>query len=182
MKYSYINLSFVLGILLIIMSCADISKKKTTMEVLDNDRHYYPILAGQLKDISFTLTNTGNNPLIITDIITSCGCLNVEGGAGMFTIPPGKERILTLSYNSAKNVGYVKHYITLYGNFEKELYNELIFDINVVPDAMYTKDYEELYSEEVKRAGGIKEMVDGNESNKGYYMDEDFSKSIHNNK
>lgn len=178
MKYSYINFLFVLSVMVLMISCKDISKEKTSMEVQDNNRHYYPVLAGQLKDISFTLKNTGKNPLVITDIITSCGCLNVEEGFGMFTIPPGKERILTLTYNSAKNIGYVKHFITLYGNFENELFKELVFDINVVPNALYTKDYEEMYSEEVKASGGIKEFVDGNESSKGYYLDEDLNKGI----
>lgn len=178
MKYSYINLWFVVVVLQLLFSCRDISKEKTTMEVEDNDRHYYPVLAGQLKDISYTLKNTGKNPLMITDIITSCGCLNVEGGIGMFTIPPGKQRNLTLSYNSAKNIGYVKHYITLYGNFEKELFKELVFDINVVPNALYTKDYEELYNDEVKSSGGIKEFVDGGENTKGYYLDEDLNKGL----
>ncbi len=152
------------------------------MEVEDNDRHYYPILAGQQKDLSFKLKNVGKNPLMITDIITSCGCLKVDEGTGAFTVPPGKERILTLSYNSAKNIGYVKHYITLYGNFEEALYKELVFDINVVPNALYTKDYEELYSDEISAEGGFKELVDGDANNKGYYMDEDFAKSIHDSK
>lgn len=171
----------VVGIVLF-ASCLNIADKKTTIEVEDNERHYYPILAGQRKDIAFRITNTGQNPLLITDIITSCGCLNVDKGTSVFTIPPGKERILTLSYNSAKNVGYVKHYITLYGNFEKATFKELIFDINVVPNALYTLDYEELYADEVKKDGGVKEFVDGSENNKGYYMDLDFTKSVHQTK
>ena len=113
MKYSYINYLFIVGMLLLFTSCGDISERKTSMEVEDNARHYFPILAGQQKDVSFKLKNTGKNPLMITDIITSCGCLKVDEGIGTFTVPPGKERILTLSYNSAKNIGYVKHYITL---------------------------------------------------------------------
>lgn len=183
MRYTYSKLLIFYSVLsLLFLSCADISKKKTTMEVEDNDRHYYPILAGQTKDIAFKLINSGSNPLIITDIITSCGCLKEESGiSGNFTIPPGKERILTLSYNSAKNVGYVKHFITLYGNFEDALFKELVFDINVVPNALYTKDYEELYAEEMESEGGLKGFVDGDENNKGYYMKEDFGKNVHDN-
>lgn len=172
MKYFCINLLVLCFVMF--SSCGDITKKKSTMEVEDNDRHYYPILAGQIKDISFNLKNTGENPLMITDIITSCGCLEVNDDDARFSIPAGKERLLTLRYNSAKNIGYVKHFITLYGNFDKGLFKELVFDINVVPDAMYTKDYEELYAEEVKANGGLKEFVDGDASNKGYYLDKDL--------
>lgn len=165
--------------MLLLVGCVDFAEKKTSIEIEDNNRHYYPILAGQYKDISFKLKNTGKNPLMVTDIITSCGCLKVNDDKRTFSIPPGKERLLTLSYNSSKNVGYVQHYITLYGNFETTEIQEIKFDINVVPNAMYTKDYEELYREEVDAEGGFKRLVDGDENNKGYYMDEDFSKSIH---
>ncbi|MFD2540052.1 DUF1573 domain-containing protein [Sphingobacterium chuzhouense] len=164
------------------VGCMNLADKKTTVEIKDNKRHYYPILAGQQKDISFNLKNTGEHPLMITDIITSCGCLKVNDDKNTFSVPPGKERLLTLSYNSSKNVGYVKHYVTLYGNFVSGEIQEIEFDINVVPNAMYTKDYEELYKEEVDAEGGFKRFVDGDENNKGYYMDEDFDKSIHENR
>ncbi|MEZ0451707.1 DUF1573 domain-containing protein [Sphingobacterium thalpophilum] len=182
MKYSYSKPILLVALTLLISGCLDIKNKKTSMEIEDNQRHYYPILAGQQKDLSFNLKNTGKNPLIITDIITSCGCLKVNGESNTFSIPPGKERLLTLSYNSAKNVGYVKHFVTLYGNFEKAHFQEIVFDINVVPNAMYTKDYEELYTEEMDTEGGVRRWVDGGENNKGYYMEEDFRKSIHDNK
>lgn len=181
MKYNYIKLFLLFICLQFGLSCVDVADRKTTVEIEDNERHYYPILAGQQKDISFNIRNTGGNPLMVTDVITSCGCLKLNAD-GMFTIPPGKERILTLSYNSAKNIGYVKHYISLYGNFESGPIEELVFDINVVPDAMYTKDYEELHRIEIDKEGGLKNLVDGNENNRGYYMDEDFKKSIHDNK
>ncbi|MNT08344.1 hypothetical protein D3C72_1430840 [compost metagenome] len=178
MKYNYINYIWVAGIIFLLSSCLDIYNRKTTMKVEDNERHYYAVLAGQQKDLSFKLINTGKNPLMITDIITSCGCLKVGDGNGKFSVPPGKERILTLSYNSAKNVGYVKHYIALYGNFEKLPYQEIVFDIHVVPNALYTQDYEELYADEIKREGGLKNLVEGEENNKGYYLDEDMHKNI----
>lgn len=172
---------FILPLLFLMTSCMNIDEKKTTIEIEDNKRHYYPVLAGQMLDVVFKIKNTGENPLIVTDIITSCGCLKLDG-KNVFSVPPGKERLLTLSYNSSKNVGYVEHYVTLYGNFKNKEKEELIFDVNVVPNALYTKDYEELYQEEKDKDGALKDFVDGDESNKGYYMDEDFSKSIHDNR
>lgn len=179
MRYHYMRMLVWLLCALAFSSCLNLEARKTTLEVEDNKRHYYPILAGQQKDISFMLKNTGEHPLMITDIITSCGCLKVNDDSKTFTVPPGKERPLTLRYNSAKNVGYVKHYITLYGNFEQKNIQEIEFDIHVVPNAMYTKDYEELYKEEMDARGGLEALVDGDENNKGYYMDEDFTKSVH---
>ncbi len=181
MKYSYYKFILLFTTVLLVTGCIDIANRKTTMTIEDNDRHYYPLLAGEHKDLSFKLKNTGKNPLMITDIITSCGCLKVDEGLGAFSVPSGKERILKLSYNSAKNIGYVKHYITLYGNFDNAEFKEISFDINVVPNAMYTKDYEELYNDEVNAAGGLKRFVEGDENSKGYYMIEDFKKNINGN-
>lgn len=121
--------------------------------------------------MSFKLTNTGKIPILITVLITSCGCLEINDGDHVFSVLPGKERILTFRYNSAKNIGYVKHYITLYGNFTDKTFKEIVLDINVVPNAEYTRDYEELYQEQIKQEGGIKNFVDGEASNKGYYLD-----------
>ncbi|HEU0226671.1 MAG TPA: hypothetical protein VFQ86_02955 [Arachidicoccus soli] len=39
-----------------------------------------------------------------------------------------------------------------------------------MPNGLYTKDFEEMYEEEKQKDGGIKNMVDGNENNKGYYV------------
>lgn len=167
MKYNIFTY-FLLALLSV--SCADIKNRKTTIEVVDNNRHYYPVLAGQKLDIVFPIKNTGNNPLVISDVITSCGCL-VSKKSSIEAIPEGDERLLILEYNSAKNVGFVEHYITLFGNFEGTDMYEIKFDVNVVPSAHYTKDYEELYQEEKDKDGNIKSFVDGDENNKGYYMD-----------
>ena len=49
---------------------------------------------------------------------------------------------------------------------------ELKFDVNVVPDADYTRDYEELYQDFNTKNGIVREMVDGKESELGYYVGE----------
>lgn len=66
----------------------------------------------------------------------------------------------------------MKHYVTLYGNFKDAEYKEIVFDINVVPGAMYTKDYEELYTEELEENKSVELMMDGRQNGKGYYMPE----------
>lgn len=155
-----------------IMGCKDVENIKTTLEVVDNGRHYYPILTGQELDIVFPIKNTGTEPFILADIITSCGCITANISS-IKTIPAGQERRLHLKYNSSKNIGYVEHFVTLYGNLATTDQMEIKFDSNVVPNALYTKDYEELYQEEKNRRGNIKDWVDGDENNKGYYIDGD---------
>ena len=142
----------------------------TTVHVPDSVRHYYPVLAGEILNLSFLLENTGDQPLIIRDIQTSCGCIVPELDTHMLL--PGKQVRLLFKYESAKNVGYVDHTIRIYGNIKPTGICKLKFDINVVTHADYTRDYEELYKEAVERSNIIRGLVDGDESEKGYWTDD----------
>lgn len=62
------------------------------------------------------------------------------------------------------------HRIRIFGNMLPNGKAELTFDVNVVPDADYTRDYEELFQEFNAKNGIVKEMVDGKESELGYYV------------
>lgn len=143
--------------------------KPTSIEIKDPDRHYYPIKQGQQLDIMFTITNTGDNPLIITDIQPSCGCIIVDRNSHIM-IPEQGIKQFHLNYNSTKNIGLVSHRIRIYGNILPIGKAEIKFDVNVVPDADYTRDYEELFQESNAKNGIVKEMVDGKESELGYYV------------
>lgn len=155
--------------------CLSLEDKTTTIEIVDNYRHYYPILSGQELHIMFEIKNTGEHPLMLTDILISCGCITLKKSS-VKTIPAGKTGRLMLKYDSSKNIGYVEHYVILYGNFTTWESREIVFDVNVVPDALYTKDYEELYQERKDRQGRLKNLVEGDEHQKGYYMS--FEKDI----
>lgn len=167
--------SFLLGfsLLFVFNACKNIEEEKTTLEIQENNRHYYPILMGQELQIQYVIKNTGEYPFILSDLITSCGCIMLDKST-IKTIPPGKEGNLLLTYNSAKNIGYVQHFITLYGNFATVRKMEAVFDVHVVPQADYTRDYEEMFEEEKGKKGFIEDLVDGNENNKGYYLEGDF--------
>jgi hypothetical protein len=140
----------------------------TTMEIEDPVRHYYPILQGLEQNIVIKVTNTGEHPLKLFKVLPSCGCTIAE-----FTthaIAPGNEGFIELKYNSNKNIGKVGVYTTIIANTEKHSHTTY-FDIHVVPDALYTKDYEELYHIEQEKKGGLQEMVEGQTNERGYIVD-----------
>lgn len=141
----------------------------TTASVADSIRHYYPVIAGDVLNLSYEIENTGDEPLIIREIQPSCGCIVPELSSRM--ILPGKSKRLLFKYESAKNIGYVEHIIRIHCNVKPTGIIKLIFDTNVVPQADYTRDYEELYKEAVERNAMVRGLVDGDETEKGYYVD-----------
>lgn len=150
-----------------LIGCSKGKPKLTNIEVIDNNRHYYPIQQGRELELVYTIRNHGETAFRLKDIIVSCGCI-VPSRSNINTIPAGKDGKLTLTYDSTKNVGYVEHIVTLYGNLEDQEYVDVVFDLNVVPDAHYTKDYEEYYQD--KNESTMKELVDG-PAHRGYYLD-----------
>lgn len=159
--YSLLSLSSCIG---------ELPNQKTSIHIEENERHYYPILYEQTIDLTYKIKNIGNAPLVITDIFTSCACLQVKDGTTKI-IPQGKQGFVRLSYTANMNVGYAKHHISLYGNFKNKVSMELIFDIHIVPSQTYIKDYEDIVRVENLKNAAIKKLGDGDETNKGYYLD-----------
>ena len=168
MKKIFILLSFTL----LIISCfpkPDINtSRKTKMEIIDPERHYYPILRGSELNSVYHIYNRGNEPLIIHDVQASCGCIELD----FPTRPIGKDDFgfITLDYDSAKNIGYVEFYITILANTEKDVFTTIKFDLNVVTSPHYTQDYEEIYLD--RRKAKLAGQVDGDLTQQGYYMDD----------
>lgn len=157
----------VLTSLLFFAGCKKTDNQKTTLEIVDNDRHYYPVLQGDQKKIIFPILNKGENAFVLSDLIVSCGCIAVKK-ASIQHIPSGGEGKLILEFDTTKNIGYVKHYISIYGNLENRENIEVVFDLNVVPDAHYTKDYEQLYME--TKRDKLQNLVDGT-IDRDYYLE-----------
>lgn len=63
----------------------------------------------------FTFTNTGNAPLIITNVKTSCGC--TVPSYSKTPILPGEEGVLEIKYNTKKLGSFTKT-ITVISNAE----------------------------------------------------------------
>lgn len=140
----------------------------TTYEIEDPYRKYFPVLQGQPLSMIYKVMNTGENPLYIYDVLPSCGCTTVKHPRA---IAPGTEGLIELEFNSNKNIGHVGVYTTLVTN-SKDKFRVFFFETNVVPDALYIKDYEQIYQETMyDEKGIIQDWVDGSANNKGYIVD-----------
>ncbi len=72
------------------------------------------IKVGATKTINVTFTNTGDKPLIISSIYTSCGCTEVDYPKEPFL--PGKSGTLKISYSATEGEGFFSKIITVYTN------------------------------------------------------------------
>lgn len=119
-------------LLLLPLLLAACSKKvsPTLIEIKDSIRHCAPILQGSQLELTYNIENKGPNPLLITDIQSSCGCIIVD--RYMTVIPVGREGVLKLVFDSSKFLGYVSNQIRLYGNMLPSGEVLLEFDLDVV--------------------------------------------------
>lgn len=68
----------------------------------------------------FTFTNTGNQPLVINQVMASCGCTNVKYEKK--PIAPGAQGKIEVAYDGkGKFPGYVKRNISVRSNAKTEM-------------------------------------------------------------
>lgn len=149
------------------LASCHVTVKPTTVEVLDPVRHYFPIIRTEVLDMTFEITNTGTEPLVITDVLPSCNAIKLVSGYPDIVPPGGTER-LNFTYNSDFNVGYSKHDIRLYGNILPNGVLTITFDTHVIRPTENSSDYEEIFFKELSLR---KNLVDGRMWEKGYWTD-----------
>ena len=74
------------------------------------------VKAGKKVKVEFKITNTGNAPLIIYEASTSCGC--TVSKYPKKPILPNQTEIVSATYDSYKQKGYVHKTVTLTTNAE----------------------------------------------------------------
>ena len=117
-----VNIIYVVCVLLCCLGLPACKKNigLTTVSVADSVRHYYPLIAGQVLNLSYEIENTGDQPLIIRDIQSSCGCIVplLKQGERM-VLPERKARLrfsmrvrrISVTYNTS--YGYMVIYIRM---------------------------------------------------------------------
>jgi len=159
--------------LLCFVAC-DKHLKPASVIVVDPVRHYYPVIQGEMMNLSYEIENVSDNPLFIQEMQTTCGCVISRDDLPIVVLPH-KVGYIRLTFNTIKNTGYVDHFIYCYGNFQDSTCIELEFDTNVVPRADYVHDYEQLWQEQHTDAKSIRDFVDGMPGQKGYYTNPEIS-------
>ena len=119
--------------------------------------------------VNYEIENISDNPLFIQEVQTTCGCLVARDDLPIVVLPH-KKGFLHLEFNTIKNNGYAEHFVYCYGNFKEGNMIELQFDTNVVPQADYSRDYEQLWKDQKKDVDVPRRRDDGTYDVKGYYI------------
>jgi hypothetical protein len=90
------NLLFVVLFALLLTACTQ--SGQPVMEVADL-HDFGAIVKGEKVVVELPLRNTGNAPLLIESLVTTCGCTSAE--IDSMTVLPGETATLRLSYDSA---------------------------------------------------------------------------------
>lgn len=170
MKKLYIILIIIIAIVVALMLFWTKTLEPTTIEIEDCKRHYFPVVQGDAVSITCKITNTGDEPLSITDIQPSNPAIKMDTQMPGI-IPCEKSEILHFTFISDRNVGYARHVIRFFGNIKPDGIDSLVFDLHIVRPSIDGSDYEELYFRNKQDNFDI--LVDGDMGQKEYWVDGD---------
>lgn len=89
------------------------------------------IVQGDKVEHTFYFSNTGNEPLIITNVQVSCGCTTPKGWP-RDPIPPGGHGEITVSFNSTGKMGIQNKPVTLVTNAVNPEGNTISFTTHIL--------------------------------------------------
>ncbi|PWN63414.1 DUF1573 domain-containing protein [Chryseobacterium oncorhynchi] len=106
------------------------NEPSTSIALSESNFDFGKIKKGDKVEHVYEVTNTGKNPLIISEVKPGCGCTAPD-----FTkepIMPGKKGKITLHFDSSNFDGNVQKYADVFANVEKAPI-KLTFTANIQP-------------------------------------------------
>lgn len=109
----------------------------TSIEWLDSNYvHMGKIVDGQNLEVVFRFRNSGNKPLLISQVSAGCGCTVPETPKEPFA--PGQEGQIKAVFNSTGRVGNNRKEVFVFANTNPAS-NMLIFEVDVLKNLLKTQ-------------------------------------------
>ena len=103
------------GDLVTISKSASESSDKQAVITFDKTEHNFgTLLQGEVVTYSFHFTNSGNVPLLVSNVTTTCGCTIADYPRE--PIAPGKDGFIKATYDSKGHHGFQSRAITVSAN------------------------------------------------------------------
>jgi hypothetical protein len=105
------------------------SSQFTSIQWLDSAKDFGTIQEGQKLEVSFRFRNSGDKPLVISQVRPSCGCTVAEQPKE--PVPPGGEGLIKAIFNSQGHVGANHKTLYVSANARNLSNNPLQFTVQV---------------------------------------------------
>ncbi len=92
------------------------------------------LVQGEKVEHTFTFTNTGDQPLVITNVEVTCGCTTPKGWP-RDPIMPGQKGELTVAFDSTGKIGRQNKVVTITSNSTGTT-NQVLIIINVLENKL----------------------------------------------
>jgi Protein of unknown function (DUF1573) len=130
-KYFFIVVLLGLGIQGIAQSTSAAKVNGPVITFEKKTHEFGDIMQGDKVEETFKFTNTGNEPLIITNVQVTCGCTTPKGWPRDPIAPGGKAEI-TVGFNSAGKDGRQNKVVTIVSNATNADGSQISFTANVL--------------------------------------------------
>ncbi len=101
---------------------------KTTISFAEQKHSFGTINEGDKVRFAYKFTNTGANPLVISNAVASCGC--TVPSFPKEPVPPGGEGEILVEFNSKNKKGHQEKSVMIYSNAQQEAM-PIQFDVDV---------------------------------------------------
>ena len=91
---------------------------RTTIQFEDTKHSFGNITEGEVVKHAYKFTNTGNNPLLISNAVASCGC--TVPNYPKEPIPPGGSGEIVVVFNSTGRPGHQQKNVLIYSNAQQD--------------------------------------------------------------
>lgn len=101
----------------------------TSIRWIDSTLDFGRVTEGETVEAGFRFRNTGNHPLVISNVSPSCGCTVAE--KPVEPIAPGAEGIIRASFDSRGRLGPNHKTLNVYSNTQEGMHR-LVFTVEVL--------------------------------------------------
>jgi hypothetical protein len=112
------------------------TKEGPQMDFKFTEHNFGDLQEGPKANVDFVFTNTGNKPLILTDVKASCGCTTPEWPKE--PIMPGQSSKIKVEYNTQGRPGDFTKSITITSNISDTIPKMIYIKGKVAPSATPT--------------------------------------------
>ena len=106
------------------------TSQSTTVQIIDSVHNFGEIAEGEIVEFNFRFKNTGDAPLVVTNVSASCGCTVPEKPEQ--PIRPGETGFIKAKFDSDKRPGETMKTVTVTSN-TSPAFPELILKGKVLP-------------------------------------------------